>query len=205
VKICGLTRPQDVAAAAEAGADALGFVFYEPSPRSVSATEAAELLRSVPPFVVSTGLFVNPSRAFVEEVLSQVPLDLLQFHGDETPEFCDSFPARWIKAIRVRQEGEIEKAFEQYTNASGLLVDAWVADQYGGTGQSFNWGLIPEMRPLPLILAGGLTFDNVAAAVAQVHPWGVDVSGGVELDKGIKSAAKMTEFISEVHRVDETD
>ncbi|MDI9245500.1 phosphoribosylanthranilate isomerase [Marinobacter sp. CHS3-4] len=205
VKICGLTRLQDVAAAVEAGADAVGFVFYEPSPRSVSVDAAARLVRSVAPFVVTTGLFVNPSRQFVEEVLASVPLDLLQFHGDETPEFCNSFPARWMKAIRVREQGEIEQAFERFSSASGLLVDAWVADKYGGTGQSFNWELIPDERPLPLILAGGLASDTVATAVKQVRPWGVDVSGGVEISKGIKSADKMIDFISEVHRVDETD
>jgi phosphoribosylanthranilate isomerase len=205
VKICGLTRPQDVVAATNAGADAVGFVFYEPSPRNVSIDAAAELLRSVPPFVVATGLFVNPERDFVEEVLSRVPLDLLQFHGDETAEFCQSFPARWIKAIRVRERGDIENAFRTYYRASGLLVDAWVADKYGGTGESFNWDLIPSVRPLPLILAGGLASDTVAGAVEQVRPWGVDVSGGVEASKGIKNAAKMTDFINEVHRVDETD
>lgn len=205
VKICGLTRPEDVVAAASAGADALGFVFYEPSPRGVSIATAAELLRSVPPFVVATGLFVNPDRKYVEDVLSKVPLDLLQFHGDESPEFCQSFSARWIKAIRVRAEGDIEQAFQDYSGASGLLVDAWVADRFGGTGESFNWELIPSARPLPLILAGGLGSDNVAAAVEQVRPWGVDVSGGVEFSKGIKDAAKITDFINEVHRVDETD
>jgi len=205
VKICGLTRPEDVVAAASAGADAVGFVFYEPSPRGVSIAKAAELLRSVPPFVVATGLFVNPDRKSVEEVLSRVPLDLLQFHGDESPEFCQSFSARWIKAIRVRAPGDIEQAFRDYSGASGLLVDAWVADKYGGTGESFNWDLIPSARPLPLILAGGLGSGNVAAAVKQVRPWGVDVSGGVELSKGTKDAAKITEFINEVRRVDETD
>jgi phosphoribosylanthranilate isomerase len=205
VKICGLTRPEDVVCAADAGADAVGFVFYEPSPRGVSIETAAELLRSVPPFVVATGLFVNPDRKYVEEVLSKVPLDLLQFHGDETPEFCQSFSARWIKAIRVKAQGDIERAFEKYSHASGLLVDAWVADRFGGTGESFNWDFIPSIRPLPLILAGGLGSDNVARAVEQVRPWGVDVSGGVELSKGIKHAAKITDFINEVHRVDETD
>ncbi|TGN41588.1 phosphoribosylanthranilate isomerase [Marinobacter confluentis] len=205
VKICGLTRPQDVAAAANAGADAVGFVFYEPSPRSVSIEAAAELLRSLPAFVVATGLFVNPDRELVERVLSKVPLDLLQFHGDETPDFCNSFPARWIKAVRVRARGDIERAFQDYHRASGLLVDAWVEDKYGGTGQSFNWDLIPSVRPLPLILAGGLASDTVADAVEKVRPWGVDVSGGVEISKGIKHAAKMTDFINEVHRVDETD
>ena len=205
VKICGLTRPQDVVAAANAGADAVGFVFYEPSPRSVTIEQAVELIRSVPPFVVATGLFVNPSREYVQQVLANVPLDLLQFHGDETPEFCDSFPARWIKAVRVRSQADIEQAFQAYFRASGLLVDAWAEDQFGGTGNTFNWDLIPSLRPLPLILAGGLAAETVAGAIELVRPWGVDVSGGVEAGKGIKNPAKVTEFIDEVHRVDETD
>lgn len=192
-------------AAAEAGADALGFVFYEPSPRNVSLELAEELLKNVPPFVVATGLFVNPTKEFVEKVLSRVPLDLLQFHGDETPQFCQGFASRWMKAIRVKSEQDIEQAFHDYHRASGLLVDAWVPDQYGGTGQSFNWNLIPSIRPMPLILAGGLASDNVAGAVKRVRPWGVDVSGGVEQSKGIKSTEKLTDFINEVRRVDETD
>lgn len=205
VKICGITRKQDVIAAAQAGADAIGFVFYEPSPRYVSPAQAAELVPVVPAFVSATGLFVNPDEAFVRQVLSCVPLDLLQFHGDESPEFCSQFGLRWIKAVRVRQSADIEAAFERYRGASGLLVDAWDPEKYGGTGQSFNWAMIPEIRPMPLILAGGLASDNVSRAVAQVRPWAVDVSGGVESSKGIKDVAKITDFINEVHRVDETD
>lgn len=205
VKICGITRKQDVAAATTAGADALGFVFYEPSPRFVAPELARELVNGVPPFVTATGLFVNPTAEFVKSVLAQVPLDLLQFHGDEPPELCSSFGVRWIKAVRVQARSDIEDAFERYRNASGLLVDAWDPHKYGGTGQSFNWSVIPGQRPLPLILAGGLASDNVSRAVAQVRPWAVDVSGGVESSKGIKDVAKMTDFINEVHRVDETD
>ncbi|MBD3641598.1 MAG: phosphoribosylanthranilate isomerase [Marinobacter sp.] len=205
VKICGLTRPEDVSAAISCGADALGFVFYEPSPRSVSPAHAAALVRDIPPFVQAVGLFVNPAREFVEQVLSEVPLDLLQFHGDETPEFCRSFGRRWIKAIRVREEGQIESAFQDYRDAAGLLVDAWVPDKFGGTGQSFNWQLIPENRPMPLVLAGGLSSDNVSRAVTQVKPWAVDVSGGVERSKGIKDIQKISDFIKEVHRVCKTD
>lgn len=205
VKICGITRKQDVVAAATAGADALGFVFYEPSPRYVTPEAARDLVETVPPFVTATGLFVNPDAGFVKAVLSQVPLDLLQFHGDESPEFCDSFGVRWIKAVRVRESSDIENAFRDYHHASGLLVDAWDPQKYGGTGQAFNWSLIPESRPLPLILAGGLASDNVSRAVAQVRPWAVDVSGGVESSKGIKDVEKITDFINEVHRVDETD
>jgi phosphoribosylanthranilate isomerase len=205
VKICGVTRKPDVVAATRAGADAIGFVFYEPSPRYVTPEIARDLVSAVPPFVSATGLFVNPEAEYVNEVLSQVSLDLLQFHGDESPEFCNSFGVRWIKAVRVRQSSDIESAFRDYGNASGLLVDAWDPDKYGGTGQAFNWSLIPKTRPLPLILAGGLASDNVSRAVAKVRPWAVDVSGGVESSKGIKDDVKITDFINEVHRVDETD
>ncbi len=205
VKICGLTRPEDVQAAVEHGADALGFVFYGPSPRSVSVEQAAELVRQVPAFVSVVGLFVNPSQQDVEAVLNRVPLDLLQFHGDESAEFCGRFRRRWVKAIRIREAGQIESAFNEFRGASGLLVDAWDPDMYGGTGKSFNWDLIPVQRALPIILAGGLSSDNVFAAVRQVKPWAVDVSGGVEQSKGIKDARKISHFIKEVHRVCKTD
>src|SRR5690554_4903535 len=205
VKICGLTRPEDVEAAIRAGADAIGLVFFDKSPRAVSAEQAKQLAARIPAFVTLTGLFVNPEPAFVKQVLEQVPLDLLQFHGDETPEFCASFGRRWIKAIRVQEAGQIEQAFVDYQNACGLLVDAWDPDRYGGTGHSFNWQLIPEQRPLPLILAGGLSSASVASAIEQVRPWAVDVSGGVEQSKGRKDATKLSEFIKEVHRVCKTD
>jgi len=205
VKICGLTRPEDIDGAVQSGADALGLVFYEPSPRSVSAQQAAELAKRVPAFVSVVGLFVNPTKRDVEAALDKVPLDLLQFHGDESPAFCASFGRRWIKAIRVREAGQIEAAFREFQNASGLLVDAWDPERYGGTGKSFNWDLIPDHRPLPIILAGGLSSDNVFAAVKQVKPWAVDVSGGVEQDKGIKDIQKISHFIKEVHRVCKTD
>ena len=204
-KICGLTREQDVDAAVMAGADAIGLVFYPPSPRAVTAEQARLLAARVPAFVSTVGLFVNPEKEEVQRTLEQVPLDLLQFHGDETPEFCASFGRRWIKAVRVRAAGDIEAAFRRYQGASGLLVDAWSPDTYGGTGKRFNWDLIPAERPMPLILAGGLASDNVAGAVRQVRPWAVDVSGGVESSKGIKDSSRMTDFISEVHRVDTTD
>jgi len=205
VKICGLTREQDIDAAVASGADSVGFVFYEPSPRAVSIEQARKLVARVPAFVTVTGLFVNPEPEFVKAVLEAVPLDLLQFHGDETAAFCASFGRRWIKAIRVRESGQIEQAFAVYSKASGLLVDAWDPDRYGGTGQSFNWQLVPEKRPLPLILAGGLSSDNVARAIENVRPWAVDVSGGVELSKGKKDATKLSEFFKEVHRVCKID
>lgn len=205
VKICGLTRPEDINAAVSLGADAVGLVFYQPSPRSVTLERAHALARRVPAFVSLTGLFVNPEPEEVERVLQTVPLDLLQFHGDETPEFCASFGRRWIKAIRVKEAGQVEQAFMDYSDASGLLVDAWDPDRYGGTGRSFNWSLIPAERPMPLILAGGLSSANVAGAIEQVRPWAVDVSGGVESGKGVKDASKLSEFFKEVRRVCKTD
>lgn len=204
-KICGITTRQDALIAAQAGVDAIGLVFYEPSPRAISLDVAEEIARSVPAFVSIVGLFVNPSRKFVDEVLARVPLDTLQFHGDESPEFCEQFGRRWIKAIRVRNREDIANAFEVYANASGLLVDAYDPTRFGGTGHGFDWSLIPQERPLPLILAGGLDSDNVSRAVIQVRPWAVDVSGGVERERGIKDAARMIEFLREVHRVDKTD
>ncbi len=201
VKICGLTRPQDVAAAVQAGADALGLVFYGPSPRAITIEQALALTERVPAFVSVVGLFVNPTAEEVQSVLDVVPLDLLQFHGDESPDFCDQFQRRWIKAIRVQSREQVVKAFADYHRAAGLLVDAWDPVRYGGTGKSFNWELIPAERPLPLILAGGLSSDNVFRAVEQVKPWAVDVSGGVECSKGIKDSEKISDFINEVHRV----
>ncbi len=201
VKICGLTRTEDVESAVAAGADALGFVFYEPSPRAVSIADAQTLIRSVPAFVSVVGLFVNPTEQEVREVLSRLPLDLLQFHGDESPEFCSQFQRRWIKAIRVQNREQVIQAFARYHEAAGLLVDAWDPERYGGTGKSFNWDLIPSEKPLPLILAGGLSSDNVFRAVEQVQPWAVDVSGGVERSKGIKDIQKISDFIKEVHCV----
>lgn len=205
IKICGLTRIEDVKAAVGSGADALGFVFYEPSPRSVTTEQAEVLARHVPAFVSVVGLFVNPSEAEVRGVLDRIPLDLLQFHGDETPEFCAQFGRRWIKAVRVQEAEQINTALRDYHLASGLLVDAWDPVRYGGTGHSFNWDLIPSKRSLPLILAGGLSSDNVFRAVEKVKPWAVDVSGGVEKSKGIKDIEKISDFIEEVHRACKTD
>lgn len=204
-KICGITRIEDAQTASLAGVDAIGLVFYEPSPRAVTVATAQALAAALPAFVTLTGLFVNPDRAEVENVLRHVPLDLLQFHGDETPEFCASFGRRWIKAVRVRERREVEEAFEHYSASSGLLVDAYDPERFGGTGQLFDWSLIPDKRPLPLILAGGLNSANVAGAIARVRPWGVDVSGGVESGHGIKDAVKVTEFLSEVNRANQTD
>lgn len=204
-KICGITRPEDALAAAEAGVDSIGLVFYGPSPRAVTLAQAQAIVAVLPAFVTVTGLFVNPEKAEVESLLGALSLDLLQFHGDEGPEFCAGFGRRWIKAVRVRQQSDVEDAFIRYAGSSGLLVDAYDPKRYGGTGHAFDWSLIPAKRPLPLILAGGLNSANVAGAVEQVRPWGVDVSGGVESRKGIKDTSKITEFLSEVNRVNQTD
>lgn len=196
VKICGITRLQDLHAACDAGADALGFVFYEKSPRHLSIASAAALLRELPPFVQSVGLFVNAEPAFIESVLQAVPLDLLQFHGDETPADCARFGRPYIKAVRVNRETDLLKCAADFDAACGLLLDAWVPGVPGGTGERFDWTLIPANLPKPLILSGGLTPDNVAEAVQRVHPWAVDVSSGVEVSKGIKDAHKIAQFIA---------
>jgi phosphoribosylanthranilate isomerase len=196
VKICGITRLQDLHAACDAGADALGFVFYEKSPRHLSISAAAVLLRELPPFVQGIGLFVNAEPAFVEAVLQAVPLDLLQFHGDETPADCARFGRPYIKAVRVNRESDLLKCAADFDAARGLLLDAWVPGMPGGTGERFDWSLIPPALPTPVILSGGLTPDNVAEAVQRVRPWAVDVSSGVEATKGIKDAHKIAQFIA---------
>lgn len=202
IKICGLTREQDIHAVAGHGADALGLVFYDKSPRHVSVLQAAGLARAVPPFVTVVGLFVNPTVDYVREVLAKVPLDVLQFHGEETPEFCASFGKPYLKAIRVKAGVDLVECAARYAGAQGLLLDAYVEGTQGGTGASFDWALIPRNLPLPVILSGGLHAGNVAEAIRQVQPYAVDVSSGVEAAKGIKDAAKVAAFIKEVKNVD---
>jgi phosphoribosylanthranilate isomerase len=202
IKICGITREQDLHAAAGSGADAIGLVFYEKSPRHVDVQQAARLARAAPPFVTVVGLFVDASAETVREVLGQVALDVLQFHGEESPEFCGQFGRPWLKAIRVRAGVNLVECASRYAGAQGLLLDAWVEGMQGGTGESFDWALIPHDLPLPVILSGGLHAGNVAAAIRQVRPYAVDVSSGVEAAKGIKDAAKVAAFIKEVKDVD---
>ena len=196
VKICGITRLQDALFAAAAGADSLGFVFYEKSPRHVSAAQAAALCAALPPFVTSVGLFVDAPAEFVDSVLALAPLDLLQFHGDESPEYCASFGKPYIKAVRVTRETDLLKCAADFATARGLLLDAYVPGVPGGTGESFDWNLIPPQLPKPVILSGGLTPANVAEAVRQVRPWAVDVSSGVEASKGIKDTDLIAQFIT---------
>ena len=201
IKICGLTRPQDVLAAVEAGADAIGFVFYPPSPRALSPEQAAELVALLPPFVTAVGLFVNPSPAEVASVLARVPLHLLQFHGDETEAECAAHGRPWIKAARMRPGVDLVEFAHLHPGACGILLDAFV-DGYGGGGKTFDWSLIPAQHGRPLILSGGLDPDNVTAAIRRVRPWAVDVSSGVESAKGIKDAHKMAAFIAGVRHAD---
>lgn len=201
VKICGITRTGDAYAAAEAGADAIGLVFYPPSPRFLSHERARAVRRALPPFVSAIALFVNPTREEVERVLDEVRPDALQFHGEESPEFCDSFEFPYIKACRMREGVDLIKCLHPYTAASGWLADAYV-EAYGGTGTSFDWSIVPRQRSMPLVLSGGLNMNNVGDAIRLVRPWGVDVSSGVETAKGIKDAAMIAAFIKEVRNAD---
>jgi phosphoribosylanthranilate isomerase len=201
VKICGITRAIDLDAALHAGADAIGFVFYPPSPRVLSLENAAALARRVPPFVTRVGLFVNAEPTSVRDVLDAVPLDLLQFHGEEEAAYCDQFGLPFLKEALVRPELDLLEFARAYPAARGLLLDAWV-EAYGGVGQSFDWSLIPNGLPLPVILSGGLHAGNVIEAVSKVRPWAVDVSSGVEEAKGIKDAHKIAAFIAAVRAVD---
>ena len=204
IKICGITREEDLDAAVAAGADALGFVFYAQSPRHVSPQRAARLVARVPAFVTTVGLFVNQSADAVAEVLNEVPLDLLQFHGDEGAGYCATFRRPWIKAARVKQGFDLleyARCFAGAPGIAGLLLDAHV-EGYGGGGQAFDWALIPPSLPLPMILSGGLNPGNVGEAIRRVRPWAVDVSSGVERAKGIKDMRKISEFIAGVRDAD---
>lgn len=182
---------------ASAGADALGLVFYEPSPRYVSPQTAAEITHHVGPFLTSVGLFVNPDVDFVEQVLRTVPLQLLQFHGDESPAFCEQFNRPYIKAIRMKEGVDVAAIVGQYPSALGVLLDTYRKGVPGGTGETFNWNTVPELA-CPIVLAGGLSPSNVQQAVQQVAPYGVDVSGGVESQPGKKDANKVYGFIHNV-------
>ncbi len=201
IKICGITRPGDALAAAEAGADAVGLVFYPQSPRYLAAERAVGIRDALPPFVQTVALFVNPDAAQVAQVIGRVRPGLLQFHGDETPAFCAQFGMPYIKAARVRPGVDLLEYLRPFSGAAAWLLDSHV-EEYGGVGESFDWSLAPQRRERPLILSGGLKRGNVAEAIRRVHPWGVDVSSGVESAKGIKDAAKIAAFIEEVRNAD---
>ena len=201
VKICGITRVEDARAAADAGADAIGLVFYPPSPRFLSHERARDLRNALPPFVMPVALFVNPSREEVDAVLERVRPSMLQFHGEEAPDFCAQFGVPYVKACRVRRGLDLLEYLRPFSGAAGWLLDSHV-EEYGGVGESFDWSLVPAKRSRPLILSGGLTRENVREAVRRVRPWAVDVSSGVESAKGIKDAAKIAAFIAEVRNAD---
>lgn len=198
VKICGITRVEDALSAVQAGADAIGLVFYTSSPRYVSIAQARDIVAAMPPFVSVVGLFVNASSDEIQSILSQVRLDILQFHGDETPAQCAQINLPYYKAIRVKPDTNLLQYAIDFKAAKALLLDAYSEQAYGGTGQTFDWSLIPQDLPKPIILAGGLDARNVAGAIQQVQPYAVDVSGGVELTKGIKSAEKIAAFMQAV-------
>ncbi len=196
VKICGITRVEDALAAVASGADAIGLVFYAPSPRHVTINQAAEIVNALPPFITVVALFVDADKSEIDAVLSNVNVDLLQFHGDEPEEVCRQFDLPYLKAIRVKQDTNLIQYAQTYHTASAMLLDTYVEGAVGGTGQVFDWSLIPNNLPLPIILAGGLTPGNVAKAIEQVQPYAVDVSGGVEAGKGIKDPAKIAALMA---------
>jgi len=204
VKICGITRPADARAAADAGADAIGLVFYPPSPRYLNAERAVEIRDALPPFVQTVALFVNPDAAQVAQVLGRVRPSMLQFHGEETPEFCAQFGMPFVKAVRmgsgVKSGVDALEYMRPFSRAAAWLFDSHVPE-YGGVGESFDWSLLP-VTDRPVILSGGLSQANVAEAIRRVRPWGVDVSSGVEAAKGIKDAAKIAAFMAEVRNAD---
>ena len=198
VKVCGITRNEDAMAAVQCGADAIGFVFWPHSARYIDAGSARRIAEVIPPFVCTVGVYVDPDAAWVEETARMAKLSLLQFHGDESPEFCNQFPQPYIKAIRVKPDIDLLQYAERYKTAKGLLLDTYAATMPGGTGHVFDWQLIPQQLPLPLILSGGLNPDNVADAIKQTKPWAVDVSSGVEASKGIKDKKKIIAFMQGV-------
>lgn len=201
VKVCGITRPADARAAAEAGADAIGLVFYPPSPRYLSVERAFEIRDALPPFVQTVALFVNPDAAQVAQVIGRIKPGLLQFHGEESPAFCSQFGVPYVKACRVKPQVDALEYLRPFSHAAAWLFDSYVPE-YGGVGESFDWSLLPAARDKPVILSGGLARDNVGEAIRRVRPWGVDVSSGVESAKGIKDPAKIAAFIAEVRHAD---
>ena len=203
VKICGITRVEDALEASRRGADAIGLVFYPPSPRAVTIEQAAAVVRVLPPFVTSVALFVDEAPGRVEEILSAVRIDLVQFHREETPEYCEGFGVRYIKAVRMREGVDLGRQAERYGQAQGLLLDSYLPGVPGGTGERFDWQRIPAEIGRSIILAGGLSPANVNEAVTRVRPYGVDVSGGVESAKGTKDHDKIAKFMQEVRRADQ--
>jgi len=202
VKICGITRPEDGEAAAQAGADAIGLVFYAKSPRYVEVSRAQEICRALPPFISVVGLFVDAQREWVEKVLSAVPVGVLQFHGSENAAQCTGFGRPYIKAIGMQPGLDLQSVIQSHPEACGFLLDAWQPDTHGGGGIAFDWAEVPVNTGRPLILAGGLTPESVGEAIARTRPFAVDVSSGVEIEKGIKSVQKIQAFVRGVESGD---
>ncbi len=198
IKFCGLARPEDARHAARLGVDAVGLVFYPPSPRAVTLPLAREIVAELPDSVTRVGLFVHPRPAQVEEVLAALPLDLLQFHGRETPEACRRYGLPYLKAVHCAPGADLERAATTFSDAFGILLDSFRPGAWGGTGQAFDWSRIPRLRGARIVLAGGLRPDNVAQAIRQVSPDGVDVSSGIESAPGVKSSERMSAFVEEV-------
>jgi phosphoribosylanthranilate isomerase len=202
VKICGITRPEDALTAVRAGAHAIGLVFYARSPRHVTPERAAEIIRVLPPFITTVGLFVDARADEVNATFAVAPVEMLQFHGAETPEFCRQFKRPYVKAVRVKPGVDLLQYARDYHDARALLLDAYIEGLHGGSGAAFDWSLIPRGLPLPVILSGGLTPENVTDAVRRVRPSAVDVSSGVESGKGVKDARKIAAFIKGVRNAD---
>lgn len=203
IKLCGFTTQDTVLAASRAGADALGFVFYPPSPRHVELDQAVELVRCMSAWQVPVALFVNPSPTLVLEVIKRIPNVVLQFHGDESAEFCDGFSSPYLKAVRMKAGVDLLEESCKYPNAQALLVDSW-SESYGGTGHTFDWSLLPKQGELKqgLVLSGGLDETNVAMAIQNIKPYGVDVSSGIESQRGVKSIEKIEAFCKAVYAAD---
>jgi phosphoribosylanthranilate isomerase len=202
IKICGIREPAMAVHAARAGADAIGVVFHRPSPRYVAPEAAARVVQALPPYVMAVGLFVDAPEREVRQVLSQVPLAMLQFQGEEPAEFCESFGLPFVRAVRMEAGTDLLECARRFSRARALLLDAHVPGQAGGTGRTFDWNEIPRDLPIPVILSGGLTIENVGRAVRDVKPWAVDVSSGVEAERGVKDPRKIEEFIRSVRRED---
>ena len=198
VKVCGITRIDDALNAAQLGADAIGFVFWTKSARFISPQEARKIIMALPPFLSTVGVYVDPDPEWVEETCSVAGLNLLQFHGDESAEFCGQFSLPYIKAVRLRTGVDLLQYAARYSSARALLLDTFVEGKPGGTGTTFDWSLIPQNLQLPLILSGGLHADNVGLAIRETSPWAVDVSSGVEVGKGIKDRDKIAAFMTGV-------
>ncbi len=200
VKICGITRPEDALKAADAGADAIGLVFYSASPRAVDISTAQAITRVLPPFITRVGLFVDAPQEYISSILGRVNLDMLQFHGGEKQEDCSAYALPYIKAVKVSTGAGLKEQIDLYNNAAGILLDTYIAGKAGGTGQVFDWSVVPQEPGKPVILAGGLDAGNVLRAIRQVRPYAVDVSGGVESAPGIKDGDKIACFIEQVRK-----